>query len=252
VTTSPAPNRVPDCAANPSLPASAWCTSCGQPFNGRFLDLRDDGRAICFSCAAREPVALLQRSPRSGVDPALDGGWLATLRRVLLFPARTLASQRSADPWPVVRLGLVWTFIGYAGSTAWTYVLRYDDVMRWLGESGATTVPPHVLPWIPWLGLPMAVVVRFAAGVGLLHFGLRMSMSDAAPFRAHLRAFSLSSIALVFGLLPVFGPSLGVVVQFVVLLTWARATYRLPLVRALFALSPWLVAAVLFDVAGGL
>lgn len=168
-----------------------------------------------------------------------------------LDPARTFSTRWDGPLWPTLRLGLLWTLLGYVGTTAWSYALRFDEIQERLATAANADVPAHLLPWIPWLGLPMAVLIRFTACAALLHFGMRMSTPTTAGLRDHLRIHALASVMMLLGVLPIVGSSLAVVSQFVVLLAWVQRQHALGLVRSLMALAPWLLAALLFDVVGG-
>ncbi len=240
------PSRLPSCSSQPALPAAALCSVCRQPFAGRFLTVRPDGRAICHACADRESLPLQRAERNESRDPVLAMGWRRTLLAVLAEP-RTLAVEYRGPIGPAVRMGLLWTFMGHLVKTSWVLTLQGEYVMDELRKNVPDDFPPDLIGWVPWLALPIALLFRITFGFGLFHLGLRLAGASADQWRSHLRAWSLASVTLLFCLVPMFGPLLSVMAWISVIIGYARQSYGLSTWRAALALFPSVVVIWVLD-----
>lgn len=221
---------------------------CRQPFHGRFLDVRRDGRAVCHGCLVRQDIELRPRPARGTRDPLLAGGWRHTFARVALQPQLAFAQHWDGPVWPAVRNGILWTTLGMAATLGWTYVLQYDQLLEALAATQSADLPPHLLPWMPWLALPFGIALRTALGIGLLHIGLRLAGAPPDSLPSHARAFSLASITMLLRVIPVLGPVLATLSGMMALLVWVRRRYDLAPWRTFLLLLPLFLLLSIFDV----
>lgn len=250
---SPAVESDVHCTANPALPATAWCTSCHLPFNGRFLGVRDDGRAICFGCAQQDGVSLRSET-RTDVDPVLESGWRQTFLDVVTRPWQTFAGEYHGPIGPAVRQGLVWALLGYAMTMGWVWLLARDAFLEMLTESAPEGVEfeGDTLPMLVWLALPVLAVLRQAVGTLALHLGLRLSGAPSDDFGEHARLFGLTAVGLLLCAVPFVGPFLALVAWMTGTLAWVRQRYAMSTARAMLALIPALLVVTALDPLGTL
>lgn len=230
------------CVANPQLPAAAFCTVCRQPFSGKFLGVRDDGRAVCHGCARRDDIPLngAPHSEGQHADPLLQQGWFRASAAVVATPHISLARDDASSPWPAIAFGFVATLFGYALTLGWNIVLypalfvaEVSANAEALGFSGERTA----LTWLAWLGTPIAAGLRLFVGTIILHVCLLVPARDARV-ASTARIFGLSSVALLLCAIPIVGSYLAMVVWISTVLAWLRARYRIRTFMALFVILP--------------
>lgn len=258
--TSPRPDAAPPtgegdvrCTANPALPATAWCTACHLPFNGRFLGVREDGRAICFGCARQHDVKLRSEQP-TDVDPVLASGWKQTFLDVVTRPWQTFAGEYKGPIGPAIRSGVVWAMLGYAMTMGWVWLLAREAFLEMLTESApeGVTYEGDSLPLLVWLALPVLAVLRQAVGTLALHLGLRLSGAPSDDFGEHARLFGLTAVGLLLCAVPFVGPFFALVAWMTGTLAWVRQRYAMATGRAMLALIPALLVVTALDPLGTL
>lgn len=235
------------CSVNPQLPAVAFCTVCRRPFSGRYVGVRRDGRAVCHPCAQREGIELLEASATAEGDPVLRGRLREIFLRVGLTTAETFSREYTGPIGPSLRFGYITTVIGFAAALAWIYVLRYDAFMAALAEVNGDSMPPGLMPWAPWLGLPITAALRMVVGVTAMHVGFRMMGVPAGTFAQHARLFGLTSVSMLLCAIPALGPLFALAMWMNVSMTYLHVRYGLSWFRRVVATLPCLMMLTLID-----
>lgn len=236
----------PRCSANPSLAAAAICTSCRRPFAGKFLAVRTDGRAICYTCAQREDVDVIPRDDLRDEDPILRGSWKESFTRVVADTPVQFANDFTGAVGPALRAGYLWTVFGYVLTWMWLYIFQYQSVMEWLESSFEQPIDPNLMPWIPWAAIPIMAALRLFVGAAFFHFGLRLSGAPKETYGQHLRFFALSSVTLLLCVIPIAGPILAIVAWLNAAMAYGRVRYKLSGLGGILAVVPGLLVVVQF------
>lgn len=232
------------CSANPQLPAAAFCSVCHQPFSGKFLAVRQDGRAICFACARRDDV------PVHGVRDAVertglfDAGWLKPALAMIFAPQRALQASRLQQPAQVVTFAFVMALFGYGVTLGWTYLLEYEAALASLTERAAELgwdVSAQALAWLPWGTLPVVAALRILLGGVSLHLAVRIARPNDASWPDTLRAWGLSNALLVLCVVPFVGPFASMILWISAMLGWFRERHGLGPFASLFAVLPTVI-----------
>jgi hypothetical protein len=235
------------CSVNHQLIASAFCTVCRKPFSGRYIGVRRDGRAVCHPCAQREGIDLVDSGAPAAGDPVLKGRLRDIFFRIAVTTAETFARDFNGPLGPSLRFGYITTVIGYAAALGWIYLLRYDAFIAALTEVNGASVPPELMPWAPWLGLPVTAAMRLVVGVTLMHAGFRMVGVPAGTFSQHARLFALTSVSLLLCAVPVLGPFFALAMWMNVSMTYLRSRYAISPIRSMLATLPCLLVLTLVD-----
>jgi len=234
------------CTAQPGEPAAAFCSQCRLPYSGRYLAVRLDGRAVCHACVERENIAIDRPNHEKLSDPLIRSGWRRVLMVVLTRPS-SLSQEYRGPIGPALRLGLLWTFAGHTLNTAWLMLLQGAALVEALREQSDGQIPESALPWVPWLVMPILVLIRQGLGALLFHAGLRAAGASGEQWRSHARVFSLMSVTMLLSVIPVFGKVLAVIWFCRAGLSYARQSYGLSLWRAFLALFPCFLLLALLD-----
>lgn len=237
------------CSVQPHLPAAAFCTQCRRPYAGRFLSILEDGRAVCYRCLSDHGLRTLDAPPTqtaSGKDPAFAEGWWGAVSGVIRNPIQTIGrhaptmSIRSA-----LRFGFVMCVIGSALPILWGSILAPESVNEVFQRTYANTemeLSMTQMRTLLILSIPFAAAFKLFLGSALLHLGVRVSGAKDARYKENLRAFALSSAALLCNIIPApFGLLLVAVIWSRVMMRWVFGRYRIPPMRAMFALLPALL-----------
>lgn len=242
------------CAANPSLPASAWCSRCLQPFSGRFLATRRDGRAVCRACSERDGIPVIVDGPRRVGDPALARGWRQIFVSVTLLPWKEAPWLFHGPVASAFRFGVAVTLAGYAMALGWGFVLSREELLEVLRNAASgQTISDQALLWLPWLGLPFITMLRMLLGAAALHLGARLVAGvPRDAWRVNLRFFSLSSATLLFCAVPAIGPTLAGAVWCAASITMMRQVWGVSIWRALGALIPAILTLSLLHPIGAM
>lgn len=249
-----APGQPVHCAANPALIASAWCTNCRQPFSGRFLATRPDGRCVCRACAERDSIETIRIHDGRLVDPAVSRGWRAVFVGVTLLPWRPAPWLMNGPLRPAFRFGLACTLAGYAMALGWAFVFSRDELLEVLRAAAeGQTLSDQALLWMPWIGLPFVSALRMLLGAAALHFGARaIAGVPRGAWRIHLRFFALSSVTLLFCAVPAVGPTIAGAVWCAASITMLRQVWGITTMRALGALVPAILTLSLLHPIGAM
>ena len=228
------------CFANPELPAAAFCPACRQPHSGKFLGVREDGRAICHGCARRDEIPLTGADANARPDPVLSAGWLRATGAIITAPHVSLVPDAAGKLWQPLVYGFVATVAGYAMTLGWSVALypqRFLAEAATQAEALGLSGEASALAWSAGLVIPFISALRMLLGALTLHVGLAIVSRDA-PWRASARVMALSSVSLVFCAIPVVGTYLAMVVWISTVMAWLRARHQLRTLPALLVVLP--------------
>jgi hypothetical protein len=233
------------CSADPNLGADAFCTACRQPYSGKFLGVRADGRAVCFTCARYEEVELLEAPQNSDpTDPVLGDGWFHAIRKIITQPHRTFELPYGGRLGPALLFGYLFTFFGFISTTIWNLLLQREGYLEWHVDSWAraqVVLTNEQVTQMLWIVMPFYAVLRLFLGAGLLHVGIRLIVGEQAEWRASLRLFALTSGTLVLCAIPTLGPFLALVTWISASMAYMHTHHNVRTVKGLMALLPCLL-----------
>ncbi len=235
----------PRCSANPKLGADAFCTACRQPYSGKFLGVRTDGRAVCFACARREALDL-RAAPENEdpSDPVLSDGWFHAIRKMITQPHRTFEFPYGGRLGSTLLFGYLFTFFGFIATTMWNLALQKDGYLEWhvqTWERAEVVLTNDQVTQLLWMVMPFYAVLRLVVGAALLHVGIRLIVGEDVEWKASLRLFALTSGTLALCVIPMLGPFLALVTWISASMAYMHTQHEVRTVRGLMALLPCLL-----------
>lgn len=237
------------CSVHPHLPAAAYCTECRRPYNGRFLSVLPDGRAVCYRCVVDQRLRTIAEEDLSTDDPAFGQGFFQAGVRAVRDPRRILGTEEYTGP--IRRAVLFGFFMCILGAVLPMVIpaifapeVIQEVLQRTFGERQPDLTPQQQQRAF-LLSLPVFALMKLMLGSSLLHVGLRLAGARSGSFREHVRVFALCSSVLVFAIIP---PPFGIMVMSLLwgsaMMKWVNGRYGLSAMMGMVAVFPALLVMV--------
>ena len=238
------------CATHRPRPAVALCTTCRDFLCSDCRSLRDDGRALCPSCAREAGVATADTG-REGLG---SEHFLDVVLKAVKHPRRFAAEiPLRGRLGRALLIGLGASYVGQLFGLLWQILLNpeYDAAIRTVAaESDMTVQQSHLVILLMWL--PILAVFRLFFLASLLQLGTTLAqVARPYRYRAYLTIMCYASVSQLFLLIPLVGPFLAL--WYVVMICWnaQHIHHELDSRKTLFAVLPVAIGIILLGTMPG-